>query len=404
MKKRSVLTAAALCLVMALSACGDKDPADNQTSPTPTQAEEADATPTPTTIVQEDPQMFEFTEENVRPIGRTYFDFGLNCAFSGTGAEFNFHGSKLVIRVVGDNAAKNPFNEDNHTRLAILVDGERVIDEMINEEMKEFTVIDGTEVKDCVINVIKLSETAMSTIKLMNIETDPAGKVSPTQPRDKFIEFVGDSITCGYGVDDEDRDHHFSTKTEDCTKAYAYKTAQLLGADYSLVSISGYGIITGYSGDGETKSESQIIPKYYEKLGFSYANNKVDKTDWDFTKREPDIVVINLGTNDDSWCKKIPERQEEYINGYIAFLKTIREKNPNATIVCALGIMGDNLYASVEKTVARYSEETGDTNIESFHFTPQNPADGYAADWHPTAVTHTKASEKIAERLKELLK
>lgn len=348
--------------------------------------------------------MFDFTEENVRPIGRTFYDFGLSCAFSGSGAEFKFHGSKLVIRVVGDNAAKNPFNEDNHTRLAICVDGERVIDEMINEEMKEFTVIDGADVKDCVINVIKLSETAMSTIKLMNIETDPAGSVSPTEPRDKFIEFVGDSITCGYGVDDENRDHHFSTKTEDCTKAYAYKTAQLLGADYSLVSISGYGIITGYSGDGQTKSESQTIPKYYEKLGFSYANSKAAKTDWDFTKREPDIVVINLGTNDDSWCKTIPERQEEYINGYIAFLKTIREKNPNATIVCALGIMGDNLYASVEKTVARYSEETGDTNIESFHFTPQNPADGYAADWHPTALTHTKASEKFAERLKELLK
>lgn len=29
------------------------------------------------------------------------------------------------------------------------------------------------------------------------------------------IRFIGDSITCGYGVDDEDRDHHFATGTEE---------------------------------------------------------------------------------------------------------------------------------------------------------------------------------------------
>lgn len=56
-----------------------------------------------------------------------------------------------------------------------------------------------------------------------------------------------DSITCGYGVDDEDRSHQFSTKTEDATKAYAYKTAQLLNADYSLVSYSGHGVVLGYT-------------------------------------------------------------------------------------------------------------------------------------------------------------
>lgn len=402
MKKNRIFLAVVFCLLFCLSACKDKNPGDDA-SKTPTETEQ-NVTMTPTTPVQEEAKMFEFTEENVRPIGRTFSENGLWCAFSGSGAEFQFHGNKLIVNVIGDNAAKNPFNEDNHTRIAIYVNGERVIDEMVNEAVKAFTVFDGSETVDAVVNIVKLSETAMSTIKLSSLITDGAATVTPTKPRDLYIEFIGDSITCGYGVDDEDRDHHFSTKTEDCTKAYAYKTAKLLNADYSLVSISGYGIITGYSGDGEKKSESQIIPKYYEKLGFSYANSVMAKTDWDFTKREPDAVVINLGTNDDSWCKKVPERQEEYIAGYVAFLKTIREKNPNATIVCALGIMGDNLYPCVEAAVTRYREETGDTNVEAFHFTPQNPADGYAADWHPTAVTHTKAAEKIAERLREILK
>lgn len=49
------------------------------------------------------------------------------------------------------------------------------------------------------------------------------------------MEFIGDSITCGYGVDDPDKEHHFKTATEDVTKAYAYKTALALNADYSMV-------------------------------------------------------------------------------------------------------------------------------------------------------------------------
>ena len=55
---------------------------------------------------------------------------------------------------------------------------------------------------------------------------------------ERAIEFIGDSITCGYGVDDEVAEHHFATGTEDTTRAYALRTARKLGVDYSLVSLS----------------------------------------------------------------------------------------------------------------------------------------------------------------------
>ena len=73
------------------------------------------------------------------------------------------------------------------------------------------------------------------------------------------IEFIGDSITAGYGVDDEVKEHGFSTATEDVTKTYAYKTAAALQADYSIVAYSGHGIISGYTGDGE-KNTGLLIP------------------------------------------------------------------------------------------------------------------------------------------------
>lgn len=393
-----LLAGAMLCSV----GCGDKEKKSGEDTPagTPQATETPSAAP-----AQEENNVYTLTSDNVRLIGRTKYEDGLWCAFSGTGAEFWFHGSKLIVRIKGDSAAQNPYNEGNYSRVAIYINGVRVVDDMINEPSKEYTVVETAEPGDALVRIVKLSETAMSTFMIDEIETDPEGSIKPSEEKKALIEFVGDSITCGYGVDDEDRDHPFSTATEDATKAYAIKTAQLLDVDYSLVSISGYGVITGYSGDGEKKSESQILPKYYTKLGFSYANPKMANSEWDFAgNRQPDVIVVNLGTNDESWCKTIPERQEEYIVGYVAFLKTIRENNPDAVIVCALGIMGDNLYPCVEEAARRYSEETGDTKIDTFRFTPQLAEDGWAANWHPTEATHDKAAAKLAEKLQEILK
>ncbi len=67
--------------------------------------------------------------------------------------------------------------------------------------------------------------------------------------------------------------------------------------------------------------------------------------EWDFSKHQPDVVVVNLGTNDDSYCKNDSTRQEEYKTEYVEFIKEIRQNNPNAAIICTR-IMGDRLYPS----------------------------------------------------------
>lgn len=346
---------------------------------------------------------FEPTSEFVKLFGRSYyddFDGQLICAFSGTGCEFTVNAKSAVITIKGDIAAKSN-NNDNAARFAIYVDGERTEDIMMDEPEKKITVFEGDEKKSATVSVVKLSETANSTISVDSIEVT-GGDIAPTAEKDMYIEFIGDSITCGYGVDDEDRNHHFSTSTEDCTKAYAYKTAELMDADYSLVSISGYGIISGYTNDPDKKSPNQVMPKYYEKVGFSYCKD-LGSFNWDFA-RQPQAVVINLGTNDASYCKGDKDKRAEFTAEYVNFIKTIREKNPDAKILCVLGVMGADLYNCVEEAVNTYSAETGDTNVSSMKLPSQQEADGIAADWHPTEKTHEKTAAVVAEKLQELLK
>lgn len=340
----------------------------------------------------------------VKPLGRTHqIADTLWLAYSGAGAEFVFRGSWCRVTMAGDSVSHDAQNTGNHGRIAIYLDGARVVDSMMDAPEKNWTVA-AHQPGEHLVRIVKLSETAMSTCAVQRIETD--GTIQPAPVKAHLVEFIGDSITCGYGVDDEDPVHHFVTSTEDVTRAYAYKTAQLLDADYSMASISGYGIISGFTDTAEAPVTSQLMPDYYDKLGFSYGEYKGKKPEqiqWTFDERRPDVIVINLGTNDDSYCRDDPERQRAYCAAYIRFLHAVRAKNPGAMILCTLGMMGDRLYPWVEKAAADYSAATGDQHIACMAFTPQLPEDGLAADYHPTEATHQKAAQRLAERIRQLM-
>ena len=339
--------------------------------------------------------------ENVRLIGRVMpLENTLWMALSGTGAEFTVVGKFVKITFLADDTWNGV--PENRVRVAVYVEGGRVKDCLLSEPEVTVTAFSSETSETHIVRVIKLSESAMSTCGIAKIETD--GEIAPTEPKDKFIEFIGDSITCGYGVDDEDRDHHFATGTEDVTRAYAYKTAQALNADYSMVSFSGYGIVSGYTATGD-KMGHQLVPDYYEKLGYSCGTyqGKYQPQDvtWDFSVRQPDLIVINLGTNDMSYVLDQDDRREEYISGYITFLKTVRKNNKTAQILCVLGMMGEALCPALKAVVDRYRAETGDTKVSYMGFPDQLPEDGYAANWHPTETTHTKAATKLTEEIKK---
>lgn len=347
--------------------------------------------------------IYKAVSENVKLVGRTYFDGEkLWCGLSGSGISFKFKGKKCSIKIGGDSIALSD-GDNNKSRFAILVNGDRIIDDIVAYTEKNYSVIDSENEISCVITVIKLSEAAMSALSINEISV--CGEISPVENKSHLIEFIGDSITCGYGVDDEDENHNFSTSTEDMTKAYAYRTVNALDVDYSMVSYSGYGIISGYTGDG-VRNANELVPPYYEKLAFTYGDfggKKPHELNWNFSVRQPDIIVINLGTNDDSFCLEDEERRIEYCEKYVDFLKVVRKNNPKAKIVCSLGIMTDRLCPYVERVAADYSKQTGDENISTFRFDVQLFEDGYAANYHPTAVTHKKASEKLISYLKTLL-
>lgn len=389
MKKYTVLFLMTAALIF--SGCHNTDTA----SPVPTAVAEGSTAE----VVTE--RTFPASEEYVKLTGRTAEVDGIRWLIhSASKIEFKLKGTHASAVIRSDDSING--EEEHLARVAVYVNGERTLDHIVRQEEETIELFSSEEEKEVEIAIIKLSEAAHSIVGIKEIQVTAASDIAPLPEKDIKIEFIGDSVTCGYGVDDEDPTHDFSTATEDATKTYAYKTAEALNADYSMVAYSGYGIVSGYTADG-TKEETMLVPPVYESLGKN--NGSADgildlSRDWDFRDFVPDEIVINLGTNDATYTLHDAAREAEFVSLYVDFLKTVRRDNPDARITASLGVMNDNLYPAVEKAVTQYIAETGDENISSLHFTPQDGSTGYAADGHPTEATHALAAKTLIEHLR----
>ncbi|MDE6433493.1 MAG: GDSL family lipase [Lachnospiraceae bacterium] len=352
-------------------------------------------------------QYYVADDSHVKYVGRTLFqDHILWLALSGSGIEFTFHGKHLELLLQGDdNAASKDAPIQDKVRIAVLIDGIRVVDDMLTVSEKSYTLIEGTHPKTYHVQVVKLSEAPMSIVGIRQLITDENASLTPAKNKVRRIEFVGDSITCGYGVDDSNLEHTFSTATEDVTKAYAYLTAEALNADYSMVSYSGFGIISGYT-DSDEKLADHLVPPYYPVIGFSRGTLRQEQImgkDWDFANFRSDLIVLNLGTNDDSYCQDKQERQEEFAASYQKFLQEIRRLNPDAVLLCTYGIMNQRLYPYIEKAIDAYKKDTDDANVYSMKFDLYQESDGYVVDYHPGIRTHNKAAWMLVQKIKEIM-
>lgn len=314
--------------------------------------------------------------------------------------------TRVLLKLRADDTVLNPEKEPLLPRFEIRLDGRKILDARLTVRDAAITVFEGNEKRDAEIRLIKLNE-GNSLFALREILTD--GKIEPLPERPLKMEFIGDSITCGYGVEGKSELETFTTATENAAKGYAFLTAEALDADAVLTCFSGHGIVSGYTGDPAVRNGADLVPPYYEKEGrneFRLPTGKyAQETERDFSRFQPDYIVLNLGTNDLSWCGTDEARGKQYAELYAGFLKTVRRDNPRARILCTLGVMGTGLNPMMQRAAEAYCKETGDKEVRVLLLEEQDAArDGYGSDFHPNEITQRLLAGTVTDALRKWMK
>ena len=341
--------------------------------------------------------VYNAEKENVKLLGRSYYEDGVRyLSHSGSGVEFICRGEYALINIIDDSDGR--YFNNHKARFAIYKNGEIVVDEIVTENEKVYNIsLDGYDT-DSVIKIIKLSEAQYSAMGIGEIAVYGKSEIVPTEAKPLKIEFIGDSITCGYGTDEVSNTGYFSTSTENFTKTYAYLTAEKLNADYSAVCFSGFGVYSGYTSNG-VRNAHDVVSSHYEQSCFLYGGRE---TAWDFTEFQSDIIIINLGVNDASYCGSSLSGRQEFTRRYTEFIKQVRMCNPYAYIMCVLGDVNNSMFSCIEQSISNYINETRDNRIVAETINYRMDINDIVIDGHPGYLSNLNAANELSVKIAEL--
>ena len=331
------------------------------------------------------------TDEHIQYIGRICFD-------NPERPRFTFPGAQINARFTGTSLRMMAKPRSGYFMAQI-------------DEAEPFKVAFMGE-RDSVVTLATALSQAEHTIRLMYVvegyELKPsfwgfvldegAQLLPPPALPERTIEFIGNSITCGYGNESVDPGDHFEYETENHYYSYAQLTARALGARAHVVARSRIGVYRCYGGPKEGTPENVMTTEY------EYTNLYDRSERWDFSRYQPQLVCINLGTNDLSTNNYDVERLHA---AYQAFLKQVRSHNPQAKIVFLCGSMlrGKELDIARQlmNDVVAEAQKKGDKQVFRFDFTPADGSLKFGADWHPSIWQHQLMADELAAFLHTLM-
>ena len=297
----------------------------------------------------------------------------INCDWTGSGIEFRFNSRGGDMTFTAAATAPCYFRAyidgeawtNGSTLPYFTVTGEKTEIVLRNIPQGEHTV-----------RLIKVTGYTIARAQITNVRF--YGNILGTAPaaKERYIEFVGDSICCGWGTIGE---HQGNYTDQDGTLAYPYLVAEALNADYSITALSGQGLLVGDPGMTEGYLYPSPLREKKAEYGFS---------------RKPDTVVVNIGTNDYSYREQYGITAETFYQSYLSFLHTLKQKNgENCRIVCIYNTMNDTWANSIQRAVNDVGGVTAGIHLLEF---------SRAAVGHPTISEHAGYASVLEEFLRDL--
>lgn len=237
------------------------------------------------------------------------------------------------------------------------------------------------------IKIVKRTESFVGTTRFdgfVNATLVPSPRTS------RMIEFIGDSITAGYGVLGQ-LPCSFSNATEAESRAWGALVAPKVVAEHMSIAYSGIGMYRNCCG-GTSTPNVDTMPVKYARM---FADQPTPS--WDFST-VPDVIVIGLGTNDFNGGDPGPG----YEAAYEAFITdVVRVHAPAAPILLATSpMMGGAGRTQMRARLDAIAAHFADPAITVVEIAEQLSADGLGCDYHPSVDTHFKMADQLAPAIR----
>lgn len=357
--------------------------------------------------------------ENIKIYGRNAFNEDSIALFwTGSGFEANVRGSELWMDIETD-------YEIYEQWISIEINGELVSRQMLSKGRSLICIFRGMN-NELIKNVRVYKDVQpmdMDDKCIFLIHELKTDGIFEKVPEKKIkIEFIGDSIssgerTIGAKLEDDWISMWFST-----TNNYAVITSKKLDADFRILSQSGWGVLCGWD-----NNPNHALPRYYEQV-CGVVNGKINEELGafnynDFESWQPDVIVVNLGTNDGGaftspeWVDETTKESfkqhidddgnynkndiKRFENAIIKFLCKIRKNNRKAKIVWAYGMLGTPMMKYIYRSIEKYQNEFNDDKVFITQL-PNTTEKTVGARKHPGKLNHEIAANQLLDFIKNL--
>ena len=272
----------------------------------------------------------------------------------------------------------------NYNYLEIVIDGTQHIRVRTVGDYNTFNISNYLTPGEHTLLICKSTESEMGYIDFRGLHLESADALLTPDPLPaRKIEFIGNSITCGSGIDLSISggvcggwfDNH------NAYLSYGPVTARNLSAQWHISARSGIGLIHSCC------NMMYTMPDIY-----STYEVQLNGAEWDFGAYIPDLVTIGLGQNDGS------QDSAAFCSVYVDFIGEIRGHYPDASIILLNSPMADNSLNSVlveyTGSVAGYLNSQGDNQVYSLEL-PHNFNSGCA--YHPDLDQHQTVADALSD-------
>ncbi|MEF2485203.1 GDSL-type esterase/lipase family protein [Vibrio mimicus] len=309
--------------------------------------------------------------------------------------KMNWPGSSVKTRLVGTELSVSLLGKGD--RFDVLVDGQlhQTIVTNVGNTPQTFTLYQQAQPNPVVIELVKRTENYTELSQFISF--DYQGYLEGEWRREPHILFIGDSISAGFASESNKRDCTYDeiVVTSNARLAFPYKTSQALQASLTQVSFSGLGLVRNWDGNQSYHTLADYLDKPAAIYGFTA----------DFEDKHPDLIVIEVGTNDFStppqphepWTT-VEEVKNAWVSKMVDVVTALRHRYGMTNIV--LMPRPDYPYYQINPATAEaiaLLNQAGQKGVYSMNFV--SPFEGCI--WHPTATEHQAIADQLANFITE---